>query len=92
MSEAHLSFWSAYVLVAAGIGISMVLPILRGLIPGPLALVAPGPWRPYAAVAGVSLLTAVLVVALNDGQFSSPYTALLAGYAWDSTLQKVANR
>jgi hypothetical protein len=92
MSEAHLSFWSAYVLVATGIGISMILPILRGLIPGPPALVAAGLWRPYAAVAGVSLLTAVLVVALNDGQFSSPYTALLAGYAWDSTLQKVASR
>ena len=77
MSGAHLSFWSAYVLVAAGIGISMVLPILRGLIPGPPALVAPGPWRPYAAVAAVSLLTAVLVVALNDGSFE-PYAALLA--------------
>ena len=50
------------------------------------------PARPYLVVGAVSLLTAVLIVALNNGQFSSPYTALLAGYAWDSTLQKVASR
>jgi hypothetical protein len=92
MTAVPLPFWSAYLLVALGIAISMVLPVLRALIPAPPPLVPARPTGPYLAVGAVSLLTAVLVLAFNDGQFSSPYTALLAGYAWDSTLQKVASR
>jgi hypothetical protein len=92
MSAAHLPFWSAYLLVSLGIAISMVLPLLRALIPAPPPLVPALPAKPYLVVGAVSLLTAVLILAFNDGQFSSPYTALLAGYAWDSTLQKVASR
>ncbi|MEN3339692.1 MAG: hypothetical protein V7647_3368 [Acidobacteriota bacterium] len=92
MTAVPLPFWSAYLLVALGIAISMVLPVLRALIPAPPPLVPALPAGPYLAVGAVSLLTAVLVLAFNDGQFSSPYTALLAGYAWDSTLQKVASR
>jgi hypothetical protein len=92
MVHAHLSFWLAYLLVSIGIAISIILPILRGLIPVPPPLVPVVAVRPYLVVGAVSLLTALLIVALNDGQFSSPYAALLAGYAWDSTLQKVASR
>ena len=92
MSSAPLPFWSAYLLVSSGIAISIVLPVLRALVPAPPPLIPAAPSGPYLAVGAVSLLTAVLILALNDGQFSSPYTALLAGYAWDSTLQKVASR
>jgi hypothetical protein len=92
MSAAHLPFWSAYLLVSLGIAISIVLPLLRALIPVPSPRVPVLPAGPYLAVGAVSLLTAVLILAFNDGQFSSPYTALLAGYAWDSTLQKLASR
>jgi hypothetical protein len=92
MLSAPLPFWLAYLLVSIGIAISIILPILRALIPVPPPLVPVVPVRPYLAVGAVSLLTALLIVALNDGQFSSPYAALLAGYAWDSTLQKVASR
>lgn len=91
MDHAPLPFWLAYLCVTLGILISLVLPLLRGLMPVPPPLLPP-PARPYLAVGAVSLLTAVLIVALRDGQFSSPWTALLAGYAWDSTLQKVASR
>ncbi len=92
MTSAPLPFWSAYLLVSSGIAISIVLPVLRALVPAPPPLIPAAPSGPYLAVGAVSLLTAVLILALNDGQFSSPYTALLAGYAWDSTLQKVASR
>ena len=92
MTIAPLPFWSAYLLVSSGIAISIVLPVLRALVPAPPPLIPAAPSGPYLAVGAVSLLTAVLILALNDGQFSSPYTALLAGYAWDSTLQKVASR
>jgi hypothetical protein len=88
----QLLFWQAYLLVTLGIAISIVLPVLRALIPVPPPLAPGGPARPYLVVGAVSLLTAVLIMAFNNGQFSSPYTALLAGYAWDSTLQKLASR
>jgi hypothetical protein len=92
MSPAPLPFWSAYLLVSLGIAISIVLPLVRALLPLPSPLAPVLPSGPYLAIGTVSLLTAVLILAFNDGQFSSPYTALLAGYAWDSTLQKVASR
>jgi hypothetical protein len=92
IADPHLPFWLAYLLVSVGIAISIALPVLRALIPVPPPLVPVIAARPYLVVGAVSLLTAVLIVALNNGQFSSPYTALLAGYAWDSTLQKVASR
>lgn len=91
MTDTYLPFWTAYFFVALGIAISIALPILRAFIPAPPPLVSAGA-RPYLAVGGLSLLTALLVVAFNNGQFASPYTALLAGYAWDSTLQKMAGR
>jgi hypothetical protein len=92
MSNPHLPFWSAYLLVSLGIAVSIVLPVLRALVPLPPPLNPAVAAGPYLAVGAVSLLTAVLILAFNDGQFSSPYTAILAGYAWDSTLQKVATR
>ncbi len=92
MTAAPLPFLMAYLFVSLGIAISIALPLLRGLMPLPPPLLPPAPARPYLAAGAVSLLTAALVVAFNDGRFASPYTALLAGYAWDSTLQKMASR
>ena len=60
MSAAHLPFWSAYLLVSLGIAISIVLPLLRALIPVPPPLLPVVPAGPYLAVGAVSLLTAVL--------------------------------
>ena len=37
VSDAHLPFWSAYLLVSLGIAISIVLPLLRALIPTAVA-------------------------------------------------------
>jgi hypothetical protein len=90
-----------YLWCVLGIVISIVLPILRGLLPKPPALLgaAAAPvsfltalWiqaKPYLVVGAFSLLTGFLIVALTHGSLTDPKAALLAGYAWDSTLQKL---
>lgn len=45
--------------------------------------------RPYAALGFASALTAILVLALVGDSVADYKAALLAGYAWDSTLQKL---
>jgi len=89
----HESFpFLQYLQVVIGILISIVLPILRKQLPVPAALAAaPSPAKTYIVIGLFSLLTAVLIIAFggaatNDWKW---YTAILAGYAWDSTLQKV---
>jgi hypothetical protein len=45
---------------------------------------------PYALLGVTSAITAVLIVAVaGDKMAHSPAAAILAGYAWDSTLQKL---
>ena len=96
MTQADLTI---YLFCVIGIIVSIVLPILRGLLPKP-----PGPptaaaasrftkfWvhaRPYLVVGLFSLLTGILIVAFTYGTLKDWRAALLAGYAWDSTLQKL---
>lgn len=45
--------------------------------------------KPYAALGFASALTAILLVAFAGDKMTSWQAALLAGYAWDSTLQKL---
>jgi hypothetical protein len=45
--------------------------------------------RPYVATGIFSLVVAMLIVAAMGDQLNSWSTALIAGYAWDSTLQKL---
>jgi hypothetical protein len=89
-----------YLACVIGILISIVLPILRGLLPKPppppTAAAAPtfltALWdlaKPYLVVGLFSLLTALLIIALAGDALIDQKTALLAGYAWDSTLQKL---
>jgi hypothetical protein len=78
-----------------------VLPILRALLPKPPAPpdVAAAPpkflvalWnyaKPYLVVGAFSLLTAFLIIALTGDTISTLQAGLLAGYLWDSTLQKL---
>ena len=44
---------------------------------------------PYLVLGVASLLTAVLVVAVAGDKLTDYRAAILAGYAWDSTLQKL---
>jgi hypothetical protein len=93
--------YATYLWCLLGILISIVLPILwayvRARFPPPSAgqkglgdVVAL--WdvvRPYAALGAASALTAVLVVAFAGENLVDFKAAILAGYAWDSTLQKL---
>jgi hypothetical protein len=85
-----------------GIVISVVLPILRQSVPRPSATLnardaAALPtkaeiWRvawPIIALGLFSALSAFLIVASVGATLKDYRAALLAGYAWDSTLQKL---
>jgi hypothetical protein len=75
-----------------GILISIVLPLLRKQLPVAAALIREAPpAKTYWIIGLFSLLTAVLVVAFGGAAVKGWewYTAILAGYAWDSTLQKI---
>ena len=82
-----------YLSVTSGIVISVLLPLIRALLPKPPAALARGTkWeriRPYVATGAFSLIVAVIIVAAMGDRLDSWSTALIAGYAWDSTLQKL---
>jgi hypothetical protein len=89
-----------YGYVVLGILISIALPILRKKLPtafGITSLLSAGvvsaSIKVYLYVGTFSLLTAILVVA--SGGSSAPtwewYTAVVAGFAWDSILQKIVH-
>src|SRR5271155_536226 len=89
---------AAYVFVVLGVLLSIALPLLRALLPKPPAVAAAEAgalWseiRPFVVVACFSILTSVLVLAFAGDAAKSWmwHQALLAGYAWDSTLQKAS--
>jgi hypothetical protein len=89
------AFLHTYLLVALGIVISVVLPILRQYFPkvtGPSVEGVSTIWpiaKPYIALGIGSLLTSVLIMAFAGDSLNTWKAALLAGYAWDSTLQKI---
>jgi len=89
-----------YLGCVVGIVISIVLPILRALLPKPAVpgAAAAQPkfmvvlWnlaKPYLIVGVFSLLTAFLIIALTGDTVKGFKAGLLAGYLWDSTLQKL---
>ncbi len=91
-----MGFLNAYLIVALGIVISVALPILKQFFPKPVgagaAAAATQTWqiaKPYLALGLGSLLTALLIMAFAGDALTNWKAALLAGYAWDSTLQKI---
>jgi hypothetical protein len=87
-----MSTMTIYLSVAGGVAISVFLPLIRALLPKPpAALRGAAKWeviRPYVVTGIFSLVVAVLVVAAMGSRLDSWSTALFAGYAWDSTIQK----
>ena len=78
-----------------GILLSIVLPLLRAQLPTagtrgnkPFMELA----KPYLIVGLFSILTSVLVLAFVYTDELDWRGALLAGYAWDSTLQKLTQK
>jgi len=100
-----LPFWKAYLLVVAGILMSVMVPwALRWLVelapPVKSVLMRRGyrfesfatfikPILKFAAAAAIlAPLLLVAAKALNK-DVTEPYQAVLLGYLWDSTLQKI---
>ena len=83
-----------YWYVVIGVLISVTLPVLRALLPKAKSMSdEPPAWKRYLAVGVFSLLTSIIVLAFakdqpKDWQW---YDAVLAGFAWDSLLQKAVN-
>lgn len=84
-----------YLWVAVGVAVSVILPVLRPLLPKPLRLkdVKGVFWtaaKPYIITAIFSLIVALVLVAfLGPDTINSWQAAFLAGYTADSTLQKI---
>ena len=88
-----------YLSVTLGVIISIVLPILRAMLPKPQATVLARKesassrlWKitkPYIITGVFSLLVAVVIVALLGNNIDSWQKGFLAGYTADSTLQKL---
>lgn len=94
--------WTLYLWCVLGVTISIVLPILAAAVrvywpaqrAGPAGLGADAKrfWpvvRPYIVLGLFSALTGIVVLFALGDQLKTIQTALLAGYAWDSTLQKL---
>src|SRR4051794_14070369 len=99
-----MSYFDIYLWCALGIVISVILPIIWEAVyryfprPAPAggpAAVAPALiafWKlvvPYLVLGIASLITAILIVAAMGDKLTDFKAAILAGYAWDSTLQKL---
>ena len=96
MLDVKMTLLNTYLLCVAGIIVSILLPILKALLPKPLGVDANSGkafWdfaKPYLIVGLFSLITGLLIVAFTWGTITDPRAAILAGYAWDSTLQKIS--
>lgn len=82
--------------VTFGIVLSIVIPILRAQLPDSKMKVLNIPFKQYAKtyliIAVFSMLTAFIILAFVEGQDLKWNGLLLAGYAWDSTIQKLVDK
>ncbi len=95
-----MPFFETYLVCVLGIIVSIILPILRKSLSqisnvgekGGAEIFLSRVWRvarPYVVIGCFSLVAGLLIVAFAGDFLKDWKTALLAGYAWDSTLQKV---
>lgn len=94
-------FLTNYGLVALGVFISIILPVLKQYIIKPEDGEVAGAGgamqqfmaiaRPYLVTGIFSLVVALLLMAFLGDNIADWRAALLAGYAGDSTLQKLRN-
>jgi hypothetical protein len=85
----------AFLWIAGGVAISVLLPVLGAFIRQafrPTAGVIPYSVKKWGALFLFSTLTGILILAFYRSSHPDPipwYTALLIGYTWDSTVQKI---
>ncbi|MGH7713298.1 MAG: hypothetical protein ACREOG_18565 [Gemmatimonadaceae bacterium] len=89
-----------YLFVALGVAVSIILPLIRAFLPKPKKDPnikwrdrAKELWlkiRPYVATAIFSLIVAALLMAAFGDKITTWQAALIAGYGFDSTLQKLS--
>ncbi|MEV0449233.1 hypothetical protein [Streptomyces sp. NPDC050600] len=85
-----------YLLIAAGVIIGVVFPVIRGFIMQEFPPTgAPGlpPWvKKYGALLIFSLITAVIVLAIYRSAEPEKdiawYAALILGFSWESVMEK----
>jgi hypothetical protein len=90
---AALTFWTEFKYAALGVALSVIMPFLAAIVakywPRNTRITSwPNVWEetaPYIALGAFSIVVAVLVAAAAD--FDTKELALLAGFAWDKTLQ-----
>src|SRR5580698_3581503 len=101
-----MEFWQSYSLCAVGVVLSIVIPVLSGVLRrkfstgGAATLTSLGSllnsiWRvakPYVSLGAFSLAVSVLIVAFLGKSITTWQEALIAGYLWDSTLQKISGK
>lgn len=87
-----LSYWEEVGYAAIGVALSVLMPFLAALVkrfwPGTSISSTTDVVKvlvPYLVLGAFSVVVALLVAAAAD--FRSPALALLAGFAWDKTLQ-----
>lgn len=87
-----LDYWTEVKYASIGVALSVVMPFLLAIVKKYWPNTSVNTWTdvwnrtvPYLALAGFSIVVGVLVAAAAD--FESKELALLAGFAWDKTLQ-----
>ena len=89
-----------YLFIVLGIIISVILPILRQSLPAPKEGVRATTlisrlWpiaKPYVSLGAFSILAGLVMFAFAGATLANWSAALLFGYAFDSTLQKLKTR
>lgn len=87
--------WNMYLWCAIGVIISVILPPLSQYIKGEFSIAERGGkeiWiilKPYVGLIVLSLIISLLIIAFMGDIIPDWKGALLAGYASDSTLQKI---
>jgi hypothetical protein len=89
---AALSYWTEVKYASAGVALSVLMPFLAALVKKYWPTTTITKWTdvwqavvPYIALGAFSIIVGVLVAAAAD--FETKELAVLAGFAWDKTLQ-----
>lgn len=89
---AELPYWTEVLFAAIGVVLSVLMPVLYAVVKKLWPETGLNDWAdvwelifPYAVLGVFSLVVAILLSAAAD--FESRESALIAGFAWDKTLE-----